>query len=138
MLVTELKADGPVRFPAVDASVGIAVFPDHGEDTDVLFAHADLALYEAKRAGRGRVHFFHSALRDAMERRSAIEQALMECVPDTEMTMYLQPICTLDADPHVWGAEALVRWNHPRLGSLSPAEFIPIAEHSGEIVPIGR
>ena len=73
-----------------------------------------------------------------MERRSGIEQALRDASPDTEMALHLQPICSLDADPHVWGAEALLRWHHPDLGSVRPDEFIPIAEQSGQIVPLGR
>jgi diguanylate cyclase (GGDEF)-like protein len=133
-----LDAGSDERFPRIDASVGIAVFPEDGNEVDALLAHADLALYDAKRAGRGRVEFFRPELRAAMERRSAIEQALHDCVPDIEMELHLQPICTLGSDSHVWGAEALLRWNHPVLGPIGPDEFVPIAEHSGQIVPIGR
>jgi diguanylate cyclase (GGDEF)-like protein/PAS domain S-box-containing protein len=138
MHLAELDGDSDVRFPPIDASVGIAVFPADGDDADQLLAHADLALYDAKRGGRGRVEFFRPELRTAMERRSAIEHALRDCIPDTEMALHLQPICTLDNDPHTWGAEALLRWNHPGLGPVPPDEFIPIAEQSGQIVPIGR
>ena len=136
--LTALEHDDDAPYPSIDASVGIAMFPDHGDDVDVLLAHADLALYDAKRSGRGRVEFFRSELRSAMERRSELEQALRTCVPDTEMALHLQPICHIASDPHVWGAEALLRWNHPVLGCVGPDEFIPIAEQSGQIVPIGR
>jgi diguanylate cyclase (GGDEF)-like protein/PAS domain S-box-containing protein len=133
-----LTTDEDVRLPRIDASVGIAVWPDDGGDVDQLLAHADLALYDAKRAGRGRVEFFRAELRTAMERRAAIEDALRRCVPDAEMAVHLQPICALGDEPRVWGAEALLRWNHPELGPIPPDEFVPIAEQIGAIVPIGR
>ncbi len=138
MALAELDPGDSVRLPRIDASVGIALFPDDGDDVDQLLAHADLALYEAKRGGRGRVETFRSELRTAMERRSAIEDALRRCVPDIEMDLYLQPICGIRADPCVWGAEALLRWHHPGLGPITPDEFIPIAEQTGQIVPLGR
>src|SRR5690606_33690653 len=109
-----------------------------GDEADQLLAHADLALYDAKRGGRGRVEFFRPELRSAMERRSAIERALRDCIPDTELALHLQPICTRGNDPHAWGAEALLRWHPPGLGIVPPDEFIPVAEQSGQIVPIGR
>ena len=120
------------------ACVAIAFFPSDGSDVDDLLAHADLALYEAKRRGRGGVEYYRRDLRHAMERRVTLEHALRSCDPDEEMAVFLQPICTLDAVPAVWGAEALLRWNHPTLGPLSPAEFIAIAEQSGDVLSIGR
>ena len=138
LALTSLSPSDAVRVPPLDACIGIAIAPQDAGDVDTLLAHADMALYDAKRQGRGRVAFFRPELRVAMERRSLIEHALDECVPDTEMCLHLQPICTLDADPHVWGAEALLRWTHPTLGPIAPDEFIPIAEQTGHIVPIGR
>ena len=135
--LAELSQDAE-NLPLLDASVGIAISPQDGTDVDVLLAHADLALYEAKRSGRGRSEFYRAELRAAMERRSSIEQALRDCLPDAEMALHLQPICTLGATPGVWGAEALLRWSHPQLGPVPPDEFIRIAEQSGQIVPIGR
>lgn len=137
MQLAELsQAEG--NLPLLDASVGIALSPHHGTDVDALLAHADLALYEAKRAGRGRAEFYRPELRSAMERRSSIEQALRDCLPDADMSLHLQPVCRLGAEPSVWGAEALLRWTHPQLGPVPPDEFIRIAEQTGQIVPIGR
>lgn len=133
-----LGAERRARFPVVDTSAGIAVFPDHGTDVDTLLAHADLALYEAKRRGHGVVEYFQPDLRDALERRFAVTQALGECVPDDEFALHLQPICTFADDRGAWGAEALLRWTHPVLGSIAPDEFIPLAEQSGQIVELGR
>ncbi len=138
LALAELDPGDDIRLPPIDASVGIAIYPHHGTNVDQMLAHADLALYDAKRTGRGRVEFYRPELRTALERRSSIEEAIRSCVPDTEMTLHLQPICTLDDDPRAWGAEALLRWRHPVLGDVAPDEFIPIAEQSGQIVPIGR
>ena len=137
-LVAGLGSTDETRVPPLDACVGIALFPDDGDHIDELLAHADLALYQAKRTGRGRVHFFQPELREAAARRNAIERALRTCDHDAELELYLQPICSLEDEPEVWGAEALLRWNSPELGPVSPGEFIPIAEHGGYIIDIGR
>ena len=136
--LAEVGNGDELSLPSVDACIGISVHPSDGGDIDTLLAHADMALYKAKRRGRGSVEYFEPELRDLMERRSAIEQALRSCDYDSELSLHLQPICTLDADPHVWGAEGLLRWQQPELGPLTPDEFIPIAEECGAIVPIGR
>jgi EAL domain-containing protein (putative c-di-GMP-specific phosphodiesterase class I) len=126
------------RFPPIDACFGIAMSPHDGTEPDTLLAAADLALHAAKQKGRGRVEFYRAELRAAAERRSVLEDALRSTVPDVEMELHLQPICELGSTGSVWGVEALLRWRHPVLGQLSPAEFIPVAEQCGQIVPLGR
>lgn len=135
-LLGELYDGEPL--PALGASIGIAMSPQDGTEPDELLAAADIALNDAKRKGRARVEFHRPELRAASERRSAIEDALRTAIPDVEMELFLQPICTFGQPGSVWGAEALLRWRHPVLGMVSPLEFIPIAEHCGKIVSLGR
>jgi diguanylate cyclase (GGDEF)-like protein len=140
--LAEINADGGARFARVDASIGIAMFPHDGASVDVLLARADVAMYEAKRTGRGRVEHFRPELAVGMERRAAIEEALEACdftaaeVPGFEI--HLQPVFRLADPPVLVGAEALARWSHPSLGVVAPSEFIPVAEESGRIVQLGR
>lgn len=123
---------------STDASIGIAVFPHDASDVDALLTHADLALLDAKRSGRGRVSFFRPELRAALDRRAAVERALLACDLDVEMSLAVQPICSIGADRRVWGVEVLLRWLSPDLGEVAPDEFIPISERCGHIVALGR
>lgn len=140
--LAEITAAGGSRFARVDASIGVAMFPHDGATMDVLLARADVAMYEAKRNGRGRMEHFRPELAVAMERRAAIEQELAACDFDAGspagFDIHLQPIFRLDDPPVVVAAEALARWTHPALGVVTPAEFIPVAEESGRIVQLGR
>lgn len=120
----------------VGVSIGIACAPIDGIDPDQLMRNADLALYRAKTDGRNRYRFFDSSLDAAARRRSLIEQELALAIAEERLTVNYQPL--VDAQTRrVVCAEALLRWNHPTLGSVSPGEFIPIAEESGQIGAIG-
>lgn len=120
----------------VGVSIGIACAPIDGIDPDQLMRNADLALYRAKTDGRNRYRFFDSSLDAAARRRSMIEQELALAIAEERLSINYQPL--VDAQTRrVVCAEALLRWNHPTLGSVSPGEFIPIAEESGQIGAIG-
>lgn len=120
----------------IGVSIGIACAPIDGTDPDQLMRNADLALYRAKADGRNRYRFFDSSLDAAARRRSLIEQELALAVAEEQLSINYQPL--VDAQSRkVVCAEALLRWTHPTLGAISPAEFIPIAEESGQIGAIG-
>ncbi len=121
----------------VGASVGIAIYPDHGRTADELIRAADMAMYAAKQDGRDRVRTFDPSLADALSSRHILEQALREAVERGSMRLMFQPIVSAES----WRCEtleALLRWQHPALGTISPSVFIPLAERTGEIVSIGR
>ena len=123
----------PVR---VSASIGIAVFPDDGEDFETLVKHADVAMYQAKALGRGRHSFFHSELNARLKATLELEQQLGRAVAGHELVLHYQP--QVDAKSgRLVGVEALVRWQHPERGLLYPGAFIGVAEESGKIAEIG-
>ncbi|NTW41218.1 MAG: PAS domain-containing protein, partial [Cellulomonadaceae bacterium] len=136
--LNELSEAPASRGASIGGSIGVAVFPEDGVTVETLVAHADIAMYQAKRAGRGRVEYFRPALGAAVARRAAIERALAEPGLVDDLVMYVQPVFRIGTDVRLVGAEALLRWNHPRLGMVQPDEFIPIAEESGAIVALGR
>ncbi|WP_395392006.1 EAL domain-containing protein [Novosphingobium sp. BL-8A] len=121
----------------IGASVGIAIAPFDGQDVDELVRNADLALYAAKHGGRGRFRFFSRELLTAAEDRRMLEENLHDALAHGELELHYQPIVAAGTDV-VSGAEALVRWNHPKKGVISPAQFIPIAEESTMICQIGE
>jgi diguanylate cyclase (GGDEF)-like protein/PAS domain S-box-containing protein len=121
---------------AVRASIGIAVAPRDGQNIDTLLGHADLALYAAKSAGRGEFRFFAHEMAALTRRRLLVEQELREALQRGELSLAFQPQVDLRRW-HVTGFEALLRWQHPTLGMVSPQEFIPVAEESGLICDIG-
>ena len=118
------------------ASVGIALLPEHGSSVDDALGNADLALYAAKAGGRGRFEFFAPGLGERPRRRLAIEQELRHALSRNELSLHWQPQVDLSSWSPI-GAEALLRWHNPELGSIGPAEFIPVAEECGLIEEIG-
>ena len=122
----------------IGTSVGIAVAPFDGIDTDELISAADLALYAAKGGGRGQYRFYSSELKDGARLRREIEEDLRDALAmNTGLEMHYQPL--VDAKTHtVKCFEALIRWHHPERGSISPADFIPVAEDSNQIGALGE
>jgi diguanylate cyclase (GGDEF)-like protein/PAS domain S-box-containing protein len=121
---------------SVTSSIGIAVYPDHGRAPDALIRSADLAMYRAKENGKNRFEFFSALLAQRSERRSAVKGALKLALQKDALRLYFQPRVQI-ADGRIVGAEALLRWTDPRLGVVSPKEFIVIAEESGLIHELG-
>jgi diguanylate cyclase (GGDEF)-like protein len=121
----------------VDATIGIALFPDHGRTADELIGAADMAMYAGKEGGRGRVRTFTRLLADAVRTRHLLSQALHEAIGRNELRLEFQPVVAAGSG-RCASLEALLRWNHPARGPISPVEFIPLAEQSGDIIPIGR
>jgi diguanylate cyclase (GGDEF)-like protein/PAS domain S-box-containing protein len=124
----------------VTPSMGIAMFPTDGDDFDTLCKCADAAMYRAKKDGRNAYRFFTSEMQAQSARALLLENALRRALERGQLSLHYQPQFALDAagDCRVVGAEALLRWQHPELGPVSPAEFIPVAESSGLILPIGE
>ena len=121
----------------VGASIGIAIFPRDGRNADMLCRHADAAMYESKRAGRGCFTFYDAALNPAGEWQFSVEQRLPRAIADGELVLHFQPKVRLP-DFRITGLEALVRWQHPEHGLIYPKDFITIAESSGHIVELGK
>ncbi|PSJ43080.1 EAL domain-containing protein [Allosphingosinicella deserti] len=122
---------------SIGCSVGIAVAPEDGSDSEILIRNADLSLYDAKAEGRGRHRFFRTELLRQAQTRKILEDDLRQALDRGELWIAYQPVVST-LTKAVVGYEALLRWNHPRLGAVSPAEFIPIAEDSSLIDPIGE
>ena len=121
----------------IGASIGIAVGPSDGSTPDELLRNADLALYQAKKDGRGIFRFFEPNMGLRMQARRVMEQDLRKALPAGEFELYYQPVVSF-ANDEMTGLEALIRWNHPERGLISPSAFIPLAEEIGFIVPIGE
>ncbi len=121
----------------VSASMGVTVYPTDTMEVEDLLKNADQALYVAKAAGRNRFSFFTPALQEAAMQRAQLTHDLRAALPAQQFRMVYQPIVTL-ATGKIHKAEALIRWQHPRRGLISPAEFIPVAESSGLIVEMGE
>ncbi len=120
---------------SVGASLGCVLFPDAGQTSSDALRHADIALYQAKRAGRGGVQFYRHVLQDEARARLHIEEGLRQALVNHEMHLHYQP--QFDAQDNLVGAEALLRWTHTELGPVGPVLFIPIAEETGLIHSIG-
>lgn len=121
----------------IGASVGIACAPEDGASSDVLIRNVDLALYAAKDAGRGVARFYEPGLHAAAEERAELEQDLRDAIARGELQLHYQPV-VFAASETIVGFEALMRWDHPRRGPLSPERFIPIAEDAGLIDRLGQ
>ncbi len=120
----------------VGTSIGITVFPADGDDVDTLLHNADVAMYQAKEQGRSNYRFFSSSINEAETRRLNMERKLCRAFESHEIHIYYQPQIEIESG-RICGVEALLRWEDPDLGAVSPAEFIPLAEDAHLIVPIG-
>ena len=118
-------------------SIGIAIFPNDGEDGDILMKNADAAMYHAKSAGRNNFQFFDARMNDAALERLKIEHSLRQALARDEFRVYYQPVIDMQSG-RVSGVEALVRWQHPEMGMVPPGSFIGIAEETGLIQPLGE
>jgi diguanylate cyclase (GGDEF)-like protein len=121
----------------VGASIGIALYPANGDEFDVLIKNAESAMYYAKDQGRNNYQFFSKEIQAATADRFAIENELRGAIRGSELRLYYQPQFTLH-DGRITGLEALVRWEHPKRGMTAPDKFIPVAEESGLIIPLGE
>lgn len=122
---------------AVTGSIGIAIFPEDGEDLETLSRNADAAMYRAKQEGRNSYRFFTAEMQARSARSLKLVNALRHALDRNQLHIHYQPQLSIQGN-QVTGAEALLRWEHPELGAISPAEFIPVAEDSGLILPIGE
>jgi len=130
-------ADLAGQFVSVTASAGIAVYPEDGRDSDTLLTNADAAMYHAKRTGRAGFSFFEPSMNANAQENLLLVQDLRLAGARNELEVYYQPKFIAPSGP-VIGAEALLRWNHPTRGVIAPDVFIPIAERTGMIIPIGQ
>lgn len=121
----------------VSASIGIALYPDHGHDIDTLLRHADTAMYQSKAVGKNTYSIYHHSMEQDLAERISIEKHLRTAVQNNEFTLVYQPQINLQTGV-VIGVEALIRWNNPTLGFVPPDKFIPIAEESSLILSIGE
>jgi predicted signal transduction protein with EAL and GGDEF domain len=119
------------------ASVGIALYPEDGQDAQSLIMRADTAMYHAKNTGRNRVGFYRPDMEAPAMKRSSIESELRSALDNGEFELFYQPTIDLDSG-RISGAEALMRWRHPEKGVIGPDQFIPAAEASALIIPMGR
>jgi diguanylate cyclase (GGDEF)-like protein/PAS domain S-box-containing protein len=122
---------------SITPSIGIALYPMDGDDPATLLQAADSAMYQAKDSGRNQFQFFTKALFESTNKRLEIDNALRGAINRQELSLHYQPQFNITSGKLI-GCEALLRWTHPNLGSVSPAEFIPIAEDSGLILAIDR
>jgi diguanylate cyclase (GGDEF)-like protein len=132
-LAVPAELDG--REVSIRGSLGITL-DGHGDEADTLLRNADVAMYMAKRRGKGRYQLFESSMHTEMVQRLEMTAQLRRAVKDGEFSLRYQPIVNLETG-RIDGVEALVRWDHPQRGELAPGEFIPLAEETGLIVPLG-
>ncbi len=133
----KLRFDINNRSVYITVSVGIALYPEHGDNLDELLKSSDIALYKAKESGKNRIVFFNKPMNEAVTERAFIEKHLRTALDNNEFELYYQPQLDI-ASKKVAGFEALIRWNSPEMGLVSPLKFISIAEDTHLIIPIGE
>ncbi|WP_164545421.1 bifunctional diguanylate cyclase/phosphodiesterase [Paenibacillus albus] len=121
----------------VTASIGITIFPDHSQDADTLMKYADAAMYQAKEEGKNTYRIYDETLNADLQQKMYIKNSLRRALDHQEFEVFYQPQIEL-ATGRITGLEALLRWTHPKIGPISPEVFIPIAEESGLMIPIGE
>ena len=136
-LLHSLDGEIPVAGQSVRTgmSIGVAVYPADSTDASVLLANADAALYRTKSDERGSIRFFEPEMDKRLRERRALQRDLRSATASAQLVLFYQPQASIEGA--ITGFEALVRWNHPTRGTVSPGEFIPLAEQSGEIVALG-
>ncbi|HIG92426.1 MAG TPA: diguanylate cyclase [Methylococcaceae bacterium] len=120
----------------VSISIGVALYPEHGETYDALIQHSDTAMYHVKNTGRNGYAFCSAGLIEKNRRKQEISIALQEAIKHDQLTLVFQPKANISTQ-EISGFESLLRWKHPQLGAIAPAEFIPVAEHSDFIQDLG-